>query len=124
MKQSSLDSSELGSMESHLSWIAVLRLFWMIATPLIICLLFDNWVAQAILWGLSLIIFWVAVGSWGHSVISLGIMCAAWYVFLEWDNAPEWLAYVFGVLSAFQIAFINHRIAQVRNMHLREETEL
>lgn len=121
MKQSCLDPCELAAMEMHLRWIVVLRLFWMISVPLIICLLFDNWVAQALLWFLTIIIFWVAVGNWGHTIISLGVICACWYVFFEWDKAPDWLVYVFGAMSAFQIAFINHRVAQIGDLTFDEQ---
>jgi hypothetical protein len=108
-----LSYDELGTREIDLSWIVLWRVFCMLAAPLVICLIFDHWVAEIIIWIMTAGLFWYMVGVWGHSVIAMGTVLLPLYIFCEIDSSPRWLAYLVGALFVWQVHFIKNRLKEI-----------
>jgi len=115
-----LKYDDIGKMEIHLRWIVIFRIFWMLSIPLLISLFIESYILKAIFLLLTLVIFWKLVSIWGHSVIATLVAIVPFYIFLEWAEAPDWIAYAGGFLAVFQLLFIKNRIYEVKK--LRDDT--
>ncbi len=112
----SLSVEELGTREMRLRWIVAWRITCMLAIPLFVPLLFNSWIVKTIFWLITVAVFWNLISAWGHSVIAISTVLIPLYIYFEWDNAPSWIAYLTGIIFAWQIYFINRRMAEINDL--------
>ncbi|HER00122.1 MAG TPA: hypothetical protein ENO22_12355 [candidate division Zixibacteria bacterium] len=115
------DECELeGSAEIHLTWMPLFRIAVMMVFPLAIALLFDSIWIKIICWFVFLGMFKSLVSAWGSCVLALAVGILPMYVFVEWDSAPDWLAYIAATILIIEMIYIHRRlkiIAELRKRH-------
>ena len=95
-------------------------MFWMLFIPLFAALLFDNIIVKIVCWVVTASVFFPLAKAYGASVVATMVGLLPLYIYFEWDNSPDWLAYVAGVLVFLSISVIRRRIKAMRA--LREST--
>ncbi len=111
-----IDIDDQGTLEVLLGWPVVLRLFLILGTPLLVTLFIEVLWIDIVIWCIVLLLFIQSVNTWGYSVISIGLVLLFFYIFILWDSAPRWIAYIISGFTILQYFFIKKRIRDIRSL--------
>ncbi len=108
-----------GKGEIYLHWKNLAMIAAVMIVPFIIALVFDSFVTKVICWAICIFAYMSYLPVQGPCVTAIFVGALPWYVFLEWEQLPGWLAIIAAVISLIEISYIWHRmrgIEQIRKI--------
>lgn len=109
-----------GRAEIYLRWPALFTFVLTLAAPLCVALLIESLIWQIILWLVALGIYLSSLPTWGPCVTAIGVSILPVYVYLEWNNAPTWLAVVAALIVVIEASYIRNRMRIIADTRERE----
>lgn len=116
----SKDSELEGSAEIYLHWWNLAIIAAMIILPLLLALAFDSWWIKIPCWLFSLAAYVSYLRVQGPCVMATAVGALPWYIFLEWDTAPNWLMLLAAVITLVEISYVRHRMRLIAEFRERE----
>lgn len=107
--------------EIYLQWKNPAIIAVIVVLPLIVALLFKSLVVKIICWTFSLLAYASYLRVQGPCVMAIAIAALPWYIYLELESLPRWLAIVAILISVVEVSYIRHRMRFIKEMREKED---